>query len=186
MAAQGSRGSLGLCSEGRCGRPSPCARRGRSGSSPRRLPCCALCTTAAGPGLRAATASTAHGGVVSASAWQAASRATDGVSGAGLKRSRLGASAEAGWAVGTGRTGVPASSSSRARSSCVEGPAIGVEGDSIRGAEAHHFALDTHTCRLANSARYHELGGGRMSIKLAKGRMGSDGVANRRYSGVEV
>ena len=116
--AQSSRVSLGVCSVGRCGRPSPCARRGRRGS--------------AGPDLRAATVSTAPGGVVPASAWHAASRATDGVRGAGLKKS-----AEAGWAVGTGRTGVPASSSSRARSSCVEGPAIGVEGgDSIRCGKA--------------------------------------------------
>jgi hypothetical protein len=186
MAAQGSRGSLGLCSEGRCGRPSPCARRGRSGSSPRRLPCCALCTTAAGPGLRAATASTAHGGVVSASAWQAASRATDGVSGAGLKRSRLGASAEAGWAVGTGRTGVPASSSSRARSSCVEGPAIGVEGDSIRGAEAHHFRARHSHVSFSQLGALPRARRGSYVDQAAKGRMGSDRVANRRCSGVET
>ena len=146
-AAQSRRGSPGLCSEGGCGRPSPRRRASLAlrpspcaiGSSNRRTPCApttaAALSTAAAPGLQASTASPVQGGVVPASAWHAASRARDGVSDArgaklGLVASAAAAasaSAEAGWA---GRAG-PASSRSRARSSCVEGPAGVVGGDSI-------------------------------------------------------
>ena len=123
-AAHSCRASLGPCSAGRCGRPSPGARRGRRGSH-RRSPC-ALCTAAAGPGVQAATLSTAPGRVLPASAWHPDSRATDGVKTPLLASTSAPAGAR--WGVG-GRTGVPASSRSRARSSSVEGPAGA--GDSI-------------------------------------------------------
>jgi len=123
-AAHSCRASLGPCSAGRCGRPSPGARRGRRGSH-RRSPC-ALCTAAAGPGVQAATLSTAPGRVLPASAWHPDSRATDGVKTPLLASTSAPAGAR--WGVG-GRTGVPASSRSRARSSSVEGPAEA--GDSI-------------------------------------------------------
>ena len=117
-AAQSCRASLRPCSAGWCGCPSRVARRGRSGSSHRRSPC-ALCTAAAGPGLQAATLSTTPGGVLPASAWHPDSTG-------GVKRPLLvastGAPAGACWGV-DGRTGVPASSRSRARSASVEGPA---------------------------------------------------------------
>ena len=127
-AAQSCRASLGPCSGGRCGRPSPGARRGRRGSSHRGSPC-ALCTAAAGPGVQAATLSTAPGRVLPASAWHPDSRATDGVK-TPLLLASTSAPAGARWGVG-GRRGVPASSRSRSRSSCVEGPAEA--GDSIVG-----------------------------------------------------